>query len=611
MHLNGQQFKNMIIHGAIGVIDTQEELNKINVFPVPDGDTGSNMSAAFESIYNDLINTDTTSVSQIALIAADAALNGSRGNSGAILAQFFEGLSKGLSNHETIGISDFTKAAKQATQLAISAIEKPIEGTIITIMREWSHSLAQHLPNAKNFQELIKASYDDADSALKQTPLQLEVLSKNHVVDAGAQGFVYFVSGMYKGLKEEKPYTPQPNNTEEKTNTLEEKPHYDTTHHEMHLDRHAMHTQDINYQFCTECIVHGSDLDLDEVRQKLRTWGDSLVVVGNSRKVKIHIHTNAPNKVFRQANYFGDVLETKADDMWAQYRANIGWKLNKRIALITDTSASIPQDFIVKYNIMLIPLQVIVNNKSHLDRVNLSNTEFMKHLNDDKNTITTSQPTMSDIKSAFDHALNQSALVVGIFLSSGVSGTFQTIKQIAKQFEGEEIYLFDSLSFTGGLGLVVMNAAKTIQKNLSLSVIKQKIEADIRESKTFVTLATMKHAVRGGRVKKSSAWIARLLHLYPILTVNNTGKAEKCSVGFSFKGTLYLMLKKAIKAAKECRGTPQFMVTHADRLATAQDIAKKLKKVFPQSEIIIQETTPVLASHSGPGAVAISVNSEA
>ncbi|OGT31465.1 MAG: hypothetical protein A3E87_03820 [Gammaproteobacteria bacterium RIFCSPHIGHO2_12_FULL_35_23] len=608
-HLDGALLKNLVLAGAQNVINNQDFLNKINVFPVPDGDTGSNMSAAFESIAQDILrHPDDIALPDLCHHIAEAALNGSRGNSGAILAQFFQGFLQGVGQHNKIGLEKFAETACIAAKAAHDAISNPVEGTIITVMHDWAKWINEHWDKTASFTELFKQSLEAAKISVAHTPDQLKILSVKHVVDAGAQGFYYFLQGATEFLITQKlPKISIATDIFQKnfeSNMIN--PALDQQTEHLHLAPHATHRNDLDHQYCTECIIHGDNLDIKSVKQKLARWGSSFVIVGGRNKIKIHIHTNAPDKVFRDANAFGELLETKADDMWAQYRANINFYLNKHVALITDSSCNLPQELVVKHNIIMVPLQMIINNQVYLDKVNLSATDFLEKLTDPDNTITTSQPAIADIKVAFNKGFRQSPIVIGIFLSDKLSGTYRSINQIAKQYEEDELYVYDSRNTTGGLGLIVLETAKAIYEGKSVANIKKSILDNIAYTTTFLSFSTLKYAIKGGRVKKTSGFIANFFNLLPVMKIASSGKPEKIGMSFGKNATQRKMIKAAIKYAKSFKDQ-ELIITHVDCLETAQTTQKLLQSKFPQKNIYIVETTPILATHSGPGTLSISV----
>lgn len=614
-YLTGTTFKKMILAGGNKVIEAQDELNKINVFPVPDGDTGSNMAALFESINQQLNNTQTEVINEIAEEAANAALNGARGNSGSIFAQFFQGIEDSLEQTDSVDLQTFSIAMIEAAQASYDAISEPVEGTIITVMREWAEAVQNNLQECQHFSDLLYTSLESAQTALGDTSQQLAVLSDHHVVDAGAKGFVSFIEGMTQYIRH---HTIHPDDdyiqdeqesleSEHSANQLPKQQDSQTNIPDLHLTAHAAHSsEDLHNQYCTECIVQGQNLDINVIKSQLSQWGDSFVIVGNKRKVKVHIHTNSPNRVFRDANMYGEVLETKADDMWAQYRAKIGWYVNKKIALVTDSSCNLPQELLAKYNIIILPLQVIINQHSYLDKVNLSTQEFMDNLNEHAE-ISTSQPAPADIKNTFNKATEESPYTIGIFLSDQLSGTHRNIKQMVRKITDEgQVFLFDSKNIACGLGLIVQETAKSIRAGKPLSTIKLEIKSHIDNTTTFVSLNTLKYIIRSGRVKKSVGTIARSLRILPLLQLNKKGQAEKCGFTFGALANRRKLAQKAIKTAQQYRH-PKFMIAHASCLKEAKRLRQRVQKYYPEAQIDIVETTAALAAHTGNKTLAISV----
>ncbi len=605
-YLDGVTFKKMMLAGAQRVILAQGELNKLNVFPVPDGDTGSNMAALFSSVIHDLQNSEEMHVGRLTFNIAESALNGSRGNSGAILAQFFQGMAQKAAHSEKIGLEKFAEMMSNASQVSREAIGNPVEGTIITVMHDWSMWVSQNWDQMEDFNELFRRSLQVALESLIRTPEQLEVLSINQVVDAGAQGFVNFLEGVAYFLEtgdisqEVLPVFQGP------AGGSSEAKEFDVSA-DLNLDPHAMHSGDLTNQYCTECIIHGEGLDLKKIRASLSGWGDSFVMVGGGQRVKIHIHTNSPARVFREANVFGELLETKADDMWAQYRAKINARLQKHIALVTDSACNLPQEFFVKYNIIVLPLQVIIDGQAYLDRVNLSSSEFIKKLEASNAEVSTSQPSPADIRHAFTKALSQSPAVIGIFLSSKLSGTFHNIEQLMKKIhEEEELYLFDSRTVSGALGLIVLDAAKLIQTGQPANLINKAIAEDIANTTAFVSLPTVKYAVKGGRLSKSAGLFAGIFNILPTLKIDPTGVPHKTGFTFGKASNRRKMLKQACQYAANFNRC-ELMVCHAAAEEEAQSVKETLQKKFPHQDIHIVELSPLIAAHGGPGTLAVAV----
>jgi len=610
-YLTGKGLQKAILVGSRKVIDNTEELNKINVFPVPDGDTGSNMASTFESISQAALKDDgkDPGLDTVSNRVADSALNGARGNSGAILAQFFQGLAQGFDTKTKVGIKHFSQVVSHAVTSTRDAIANPVEGTIITVMHDWAHWIKQHYHKHPDFESLMQRSLEVAKKSLKETPDKLEVLAKANVVDAGAQGFVNFLQGVVDFIEDPKASLATLENIKK---TIQEhktkKPITAEGYNDIDIDLSpaASHSGDIEYQYCTECIIHGDGIDLAAVKKQLTTWGNSMVVVGNPHKLKLHIHTNAPNRIFNLMSDHGEILETKADDMWAQYRANIGWHINKDIALMTDTTCAIPQDIIAKYNITLIPLQIIIDNKPYIDRINITKSEFYSALKDPQKTVATSQPSPIDYRKTFEKAARRHHQAIGIFVSNNLSGTYHSACAMADQFKDFPTHLYNSNNVSGGLGLIVEAAAEAIHARKSMDEIDQTIKTAIENCVTYAAPAMLDYLIKGGRLSAKTGRIAKVLGLLPIIKIDSEGRANKDGIGFGQA----MNRKKIIKLICKCAAAykdPRFSITHADAPENANKYAKAIREKFPNAVIHVLHGSPSLATHSGPSTLSISV----
>lgn len=267
-----------ITAGIQNVISRQDYLNKINVFPVPDGDTGTNMAFTLTSILDGTINQVHTRVDQMLEKVADSAIDGARGNSGAILAQFFQGFCDGSNEVEKHTPESFSKAIKVGADYAREALAEPTEGTILTVITDFSNELINLLENKKlDFVHLLELGLKRAEESLQNTPNLLPILKKSGVVDSGAQGFVDLLNGIFDfinsgSIKDLKIETFIPDDSVENS--------------------HEIHSEELKFNFCTECLIKGEDIDRKKIREELMEYGDSLVIAGSKSRAKIHIHTN-------------------------------------------------------------------------------------------------------------------------------------------------------------------------------------------------------------------------------------------------------------------------------------------------------------------------------
>ncbi len=303
--LDGTMLKKALTGAAKFLEDNKEEVNSLNVFPVPDGDTGTNMSLTVNSAIKQGINIDEDSVSKIALATSHGSLMGARGNSGVILSQLFRGFANGLNGSDTADTKIIANALKQAADTAYKAVMKPTEGTILTVARECGDYALSICKEEKDILFFLKKIIDKGNIVLDKTPDMLPVLKQAGVVDAGGKGLIYVLTGAYNALAGivEVEVKPQDNNIVPKENL-----------HREHID-----TDDIKFAYCTEFIINTAFSDIETFRDELSIQGDSLMVVGGEGLIKVHIHTNNPGVVLEKAVALGELSDIKIDNMKYQH----------------------------------------------------------------------------------------------------------------------------------------------------------------------------------------------------------------------------------------------------------------------------------------------------
>jgi DAK2 domain fusion protein YloV len=301
-YLNGNRFYNAFIAGGEALIKSRNYLNEINVFPVADADTGTNLATTIRSIVQDA--TQSTSLQETLRSIADSALMGARGNSGIIFAQYLVGISKELEEAAEISAEKFAQSAHRAIKHVYDSLVDPIEGTMLTVMREWAESLEKHSRNTPDICHLLQVAFKDAQRALQETPQKLEVLAEAGVVDAGAKGFVNFLEGVIEFI--------QKGSLKKRNFELFKIPENEI------LNEHKLH--DARYRYCTEAILKDTTISLPEFKEKFGHFGDSFIVAGTSQKIHLHIHTSEPACFFSEVKNVGTISSIKVDDMHMQYQ---------------------------------------------------------------------------------------------------------------------------------------------------------------------------------------------------------------------------------------------------------------------------------------------------
>lgn len=307
-NIDGQLLKEMLMSGAYELENNKALVNSLNVFPVPDGDTGTNMGATIMSAVSEIKNVKNITVQSIGDAAAMGSLMGARGNSGVILSQLLRGFSKELKGKNTLSTKDFSLALKEGVNVAYRAVMKPTEGTILTVARETAEKAIEISRKESDFRAFMQAIYKVASSTLDKTPEMLPVLKQAGVVDAGGKGLLFIYAGMLKRLEDKEIKLEDSNviKQESKPQTYE------------NLD-----TSDIKFGYCTEFFIKTHNADPDAFKKKILEYGDSIVVVGTEELIKVHIHTNEPGTVINYAMQLGELSKIKIDNMREQHRSII------------------------------------------------------------------------------------------------------------------------------------------------------------------------------------------------------------------------------------------------------------------------------------------------
>lgn len=304
--IDGNLLKIILESAALMLEENKEEVNSLNVFPVPDGDTGTNMLLTIKSALKQGLQVDENNASKVALAASQGSLMGARGNSGVILSQLFRGLASGIGDNEKIDSKIMAEALKKAADTAYKAVMKPTEGTILTVARECGERAMEIYNLHEDLSDLMEEVIKHGNDVLKKTPDMLPVLKQAGVVDAGGKGLIYIFSGALQALRGE---------------TVLSVPRIDKIPpvKEAPKRREYIETDDIKFGYCTEFMINTVNGDTESFRDELAIFGDSLLVVGGEGLIKVHVHTNNPGQVLEKALLIGELSDIKIDNMRYQH----------------------------------------------------------------------------------------------------------------------------------------------------------------------------------------------------------------------------------------------------------------------------------------------------
>ncbi len=305
--IDGKQFRDMFVSGANNLQNNKDLVDKLNVFPVPDGDTGTNMSLTISYAIKELSKVENDDITDIGKALSKGSLMGARGNSGVILSQIIRGIAKSIEGKENLNVVDLANALKNGSDTAYKAVIKPIEGTILTVVRESGEYAVKVANKDMDMIEFLELIVKKANESLEKTPELLKALKEAGVVDSGGKGLVLIYEGMLSSLK----------GNDIKSVEGEISPNV-----EVNVEQNIS-SEDIKFQYCTEFILESDKIDDLAVRDMYMKFGDSLAVVGDEGVIKVHVHTNDPGLAIQEALKYGQLLTIKIENMKLQHENKV------------------------------------------------------------------------------------------------------------------------------------------------------------------------------------------------------------------------------------------------------------------------------------------------
>lgn len=590
--INGRNLYYTFLAGARKIIENQSEINRLNVFPIADADTGTNMASTIRTIVDSLKPDPSFKVTADAI--GVAALSGARGNSGIIFAQFLYGFSEEVKDCNEITISDFAESLKRSVRYLYESVSHPVEGTILTVIREWVEYIHEHRDRFDSFPRMITESYEAAAKSLSETTHKLKVLAKANVVDAGAKGFVVFLEGMLELIR-----TRNIKDIIELSNTLQS----------------VSVKEDIpgeypEFRYCTEAMLEGESLDRASLMSLLEKYGNSVVVAGSRKKHRIHVHTNEPAKLFSELRVNTTIVSQKVEDMVRQYES--AHKRRYNIALVTDSTCDLPEDMIRDFQIYPVAINLVVGGNHYLDGVTLMSEDFYRLAESSEEFPSTAQPAPATFINLYSQLATQYDSIISIHISGKLSGTYSTSLNAAKQVEkesGKKITVIDSLNISGGLGLQVKRAAEMIASGLPHDEIVGKVTKSRENTGIYVSVRTLEYFIRSGRINPVKGFIAKLLKVKPVITLLPDGKAELIEKPLNYDANRRKVMEKVSGKVKEHK-LYGYSVTHVNCPDDALFFIDAMKKLTGKEPDFVSNVTPSLGLHTGMGTVAVTFMAE-
>ncbi|MCX7555585.1 DegV family EDD domain-containing protein [Xanthomonadaceae bacterium JHOS43] len=576
-----------LVSGMRRVIRRRDHLNKINVFPVPDGDTGSNLAFTLNTVLSGSLSRRATSVGALLRAVADDAIDGARGNSGAILAQFLCGIGETVGDAQRLDTQDIAHAVQAGARQARSALAQPREGTILSVIQAFSEALQSPADDLSRWfgQAVVRAR-----KALADTPRQLAVLRQAGVVDAGAQGFVDLLEGIQAFIVERRIAAPEHDPKDLAEDTF--------------AGGHWHEEADPARPWCSECLVSAESIDHAALKAALDALGaDSVVVAGGSRRVRLHAHVADPGVLFDLAVRFGAVTARKADNMRAQHRAATR---QSQVTIVTDSASDLPDGLLDHLPLDTVPVRVSFGDEDFLDRISISNAEFYRRLREGPVLPQTSQPPPGDFRRQFELALAHAGQVVYVGLSRPLSGTLQSGETAAERFGPDRVTVIDSGQASCGQALMAIAAAECAAAGGDVATIRGRLAQLKPHTFTFAAARDIQHAVRGGRIPRWALPLANGLGLTAIARMRPNGKLSLAGALFGRSNVptrfAHYVAKRLPKGARW-----RVMVGHCDAAEDARQLSDALRRILPVERDWLVETGPAIGAHAGPGSLVVGI----
>jgi DAK2 domain fusion protein YloV len=585
--VDGPRLAGALIAAANWVAAGREEINRINVFPVPDGDTGTNFSLTLRSVADALRALGDASLPDTARTLAQAAVLGARGNSGMMLAQFLLGFTDALGPNRIANARDLASAVRSGADRLYQSLDDPREGTILTVAREAAAAAEAVAQGNGDIAEYLRRLLESGETALARTPDLMPMLKEAGVVDAGGKGFVRMVEGVVRYVRGDPLVAEMPEDSEPAAVAP-------ASLVDVAADR--------DYQFCTEVLVRGTSLPpTNEVRAAINGFGGSTVVAIAGDILKIHVHTDTPEAVFTYATRWGRVDTKRAQDMRLQHR-QLSHGARRPVAIVTDSSADLPDELLDRHHMAMVPLQVVFGDRTFRDRVELRPAEFYQKLRTAAQLPTTSQPAPADFIQAFRNAAGEADEVVAVLLGSNLSGTFNAAQTAVRGAGFGTVTVVDSRSASLGVGLLALRAAELAESGWDAERIGGELRRIRSRSGMLLTVERYDNLLRSGRISRGKAWLAGMLDVKPILSFDHEGKVVPVE---RVRGRE--QVEARILALLDQRLTPRprsvrFGVAHADAPETAERVRTALVDRFHPRDCLVSLATGVLGTHVGPGA---------
>ena len=583
VYITTKEFIAMFFFGAENIIANETYLNELNFFPVSDHDTGTNLSSLMHYLQSSQY--PSSHFKDLFAVLSDASLIGAAGNSGMIFSAFLGGFSYYQQQTEQLSLTDFIACLQQGAESAYQSVLEPIEGTMLTAMLEWAKICKQQQADSSTYLDL----FNQALPLLRET-IQTNKIEKHSEIkntDAGAVGFLLWLEGMQRYLQN---------------------PHQTLTFQAADSSSHIHHDHEPEissaYKYCFDTVILNDNATVN-IKDQIKNDGDCLVINKNSRYTKIHIHTNDPLQLTKKLMTMGKIVHQKMDDI--QTSLSVPEENQHQIALITDSTADLPQDYIDRYSIAVLPITVKLNDNHLIDRATVQLSDI--YINNEKQFASTAVPSAQTIQNLFKKLAAKFKSIIVITVSSKMSSLFQQVYLKASQCQNIKITVIDSLRNSAAHGLLVMKAAAVIHQGKSHDDVVAAVKAAIDKTKIIVSVGDFKTMAKSGRAPSMLLQLVDKSQFKPLIGISDDGKTRLEKIVFGAKNSENKLIEKIISVANKASDYV-YGVVHSEAAEQAQRIGDLLTQKLKNAPIFIQETSCSIGIHAGKGCVAVAIMSD-
>ncbi|MCY3677173.1 MAG: DegV family EDD domain-containing protein [Gemmatimonadetes bacterium] len=599
-YVDGRRLRRAVLaacdHGQL----IKAELNRINVFPVADGDTGTNLALTLDAVASGLAGSREKRVDHVAAAVARSALVGARGNCGMMLSQFLLGFAGELEGRVRASLTDIASALRAGARSLDGAVENPVEGTILTVVRDSAAKAVAEGGGTGDFAESMVRVLETARESLARTPDLLPVLAEAGVVDAGAMGFVQMLEGVVSLIEEgDREAAVQVEVAEDIVADLSRtdwSPIGGVSHPFTHGTR----------RYCTEILVEGPDLPAERVvRAALSEGTEELLVIRSEEILKVHLHTDEPQSAIDYCATLGTVTAHKAEDMLAQFEAarRAGKDAVRRpVGIMVDSGSDLPEAVVRAHGIHVVPLLLIEDGKTLRDGIDVTAEEFHARLEDGRTLPSTSQPPPGDFIAAFKQASGDAEVVIAVLVAAALSGIYRSAENATTMVPDLDIRLVDSEAASLLVGLLALKAAELAEAGLPADAIVAEVRRVRRQSGILFTVRNLDRLIASGRVSQFAGWFGGILDLKPVLGVGPDGKIKAYGKARGSTRARRLLMETVAAEIPDDARKVRFGVVHVAAPEIASQVCEALRERYGDAETLVSPITPTISTHLGPGA---------